>query len=229
MRLVDLVAGMSRLADLGFGLPPGESLRSSALTLARPPDLPDEDVRAGLYSGLMLHAGCVGFAHETAQLYGDEFTVQMAAERANRADARDVATTLVPRLLRGRPAGEKARSAGAHRPRGGGAATGRGGLQQPADPGAKPNRSQPNRSSCSMRSEYRRPAERGPAPVLQPRRAVGKDDHEQEAGSTCRSGTAPSRCIWAGVRRCSGQSGRRRREPWPIAAPLRRGDDGPRT
>jgi hypothetical protein len=134
--LVDLVAGMSRLADLGFGLPPGESLRSSALTLARPPDLPDEDVRAGLYSGLMLHAGCVGFAHETAQLYGDEFTVQMAAERANRADARDVATTLVPRLLRGRPAGEKARSAGAHRPRGGGAATGRGGLQQPADRGA---------------------------------------------------------------------------------------------
>jgi hypothetical protein len=113
VRLVDLVAGMSRLADLGFGLPPGESLRPSALavTLARPLDLPDEDVRAGLYTGLMLHAGCVGFARETAQLYGDEFTVQMAAERANRADARDVATTLVPRLLRGRPAGEKARSA----------------------------------------------------------------------------------------------------------------------
>ena len=111
MRLVDLVAGVSRLADLGFGLPAGTSLRSSALavTLARSLALSDEDVRAGLYTGLLLHAGCVGFAHETARLFGDEFVAQMAAERADRSDARDVATTLVPRLMDGRPAWEKIR------------------------------------------------------------------------------------------------------------------------
>ncbi len=111
MRLVDLVAGVSRLTDLGFGLPAGTSLRSSALavTLARSLQLPDEDVRAGLYTGLLLHAGCVGYAHETARLFGDEFTAQVAAERANRADARDVATTLVPRVLRGRQPLDKVR------------------------------------------------------------------------------------------------------------------------
>lgn len=111
LRLVDLVAGVSRLADLGFGLPAGTSLRSSALavTLARSLDLPDEDLRAGLYTGLLLHVGCVGYAHETARLFGDEFTVQVAAERTNRADARDVATTLVPQVLRGRAPLDKVR------------------------------------------------------------------------------------------------------------------------
>jgi HD-GYP domain-containing protein (c-di-GMP phosphodiesterase class II) len=104
VRLVDLVAAVSRLADLGFGFPPGASLRSSALAvvLARSLQLPDEDVRAGLYTGLLLHAGCVGYAHETSRLFGDEFTVQVAAERADRADPGDVARTLLPRVLSGR-------------------------------------------------------------------------------------------------------------------------------
>jgi HD-GYP domain-containing protein (c-di-GMP phosphodiesterase class II)/DNA-binding CsgD family transcriptional regulator len=113
VRLVDLVAGVSRLADLGFGLAAGTSQRSSALAvvLARSLGLPDEDVRAGLYTGLLLHAGCVGYAHETARLFGDEFTAQVAAERANPAEARDVATTIVPSVLRGRKPLDKVRLA----------------------------------------------------------------------------------------------------------------------
>ncbi|HEV2823817.1 MAG TPA: hypothetical protein VG035_01220 [Actinomycetota bacterium] len=44
-RLADLLAGLSRLADLGFGLQAGEALRSCALAthLARSLDLPEED------------------------------------------------------------------------------------------------------------------------------------------------------------------------------------------
>ena len=113
VRLVDLLAALSRLADLGFGLQAGESLRSSALAaaLGRSLELPAEDVRAGLYTALLLHVGCVGYAHETAALFGDEFSTQVAAERTNRADPRDVATTMVPALLRGRPPLDRARVA----------------------------------------------------------------------------------------------------------------------
>ncbi len=105
MRLADLVTGLSRLADLGFGLPPGESLRSSALAalLSRSLDLAEDDVRAALYVGLLRHVGCVGYAHETARMFGDEFVLNVAAERSNLADPRDVAATLVPAVTRGRP------------------------------------------------------------------------------------------------------------------------------
>ena len=113
MRLADLVAGLSRLADLGFGLPAGQSLRSAALAavLGRDLGLPDVDVRAGLYAALLFHVGCVGYAHETAALFGDEFAAQLAGERTNPADAREVAGTVVTRLMRERPPLEAARVA----------------------------------------------------------------------------------------------------------------------
>lgn len=109
LRLVDLLAALSRLADLGFGLPAGASLRAAALAalLGREQALPDDDVRAGLYTALLLHMGCVGYAHESAALFGDEFTVGLAAERTNVADLRDVLITFVPALLRGRPRREQ--------------------------------------------------------------------------------------------------------------------------
>lgn len=113
VRLADLVAGLSRLADLAFGLQAGESLRSSALAaaLGRSLDLPESDVRAGLYTALLFHVGCVGYAHETAGMFGDEFILNMAGERTNRADPRDVVGTLVPTVARGRPRLEQTRVA----------------------------------------------------------------------------------------------------------------------
>jgi HD-GYP domain-containing protein (c-di-GMP phosphodiesterase class II) len=112
VRLADLVAGLSRLADLGFGLQAGQSLRSAALAavLGRQLDLPDADVRAGLYAALLFHVGCVGYAHETAAVFGDEFAAQLAGERTNVADAREV-LGLAARLGRGRPPLEAARLA----------------------------------------------------------------------------------------------------------------------
>ena len=54
-RLADLLAGLSRLADLGFGLQAGEALRSCALAtrLARSLDLPEDDARAAFYTALL--------------------------------------------------------------------------------------------------------------------------------------------------------------------------------
>jgi HD-GYP domain-containing protein (c-di-GMP phosphodiesterase class II) len=104
LRLADLLAGLSRLADLGFGLHAGEALRASALAsnLARSMDLGDEDVRAALYAAMLLHLGCVGYAHETARTFGDELVMGAASAHTNIADPRDVFTTFVPMLTRGR-------------------------------------------------------------------------------------------------------------------------------
>lgn len=104
MRLVDLLAGLSRLADLGFGLQAGDSVRSAALAtvVGRSLDLPEVDVRAAMYTALLLHVGCVGYAHESTRVFGDEFVMNLAAERTNLADARDIARTLVPAMMRGR-------------------------------------------------------------------------------------------------------------------------------
>jgi HD-GYP domain-containing protein (c-di-GMP phosphodiesterase class II) len=111
LRLADLLAGLSRLADLGFGLQAGEALRASALAagLARSMDLDDEDVRAAIYTALLLHLGCVGYARETARLFGDELLMGAASARTNLADPRDVITTFLPSLTRGRSPLERTR------------------------------------------------------------------------------------------------------------------------
>ncbi|MBY5162153.1 HD domain-containing phosphohydrolase [Salsipaludibacter albus] len=104
LRLVDLLAGLSRVADLGFGLPAGESLRSAALAvlLADELDLDDEHARAGLYTALLQHLGCIGFAHEAAARVGDEFAINRAALQSDDADPLDVVRTFLPALVAGR-------------------------------------------------------------------------------------------------------------------------------
>ena len=113
LRLADLLAGLSRFADLGFGLHAGEALRSCALatTLARSLDLPDDDVRAAFYAALLHHVGCVGYAHETARIFGDELVLNMASGRTDLAEPRDMFATFLPTLTRGRPPLERARLA----------------------------------------------------------------------------------------------------------------------
>lgn len=113
LRLADLLAGLSRLADLGFGLKAGESLQASALAsgLAKSMDLDDEDVQAALYTALLLHVGCVGYARETARIFGDELVMGASSARTNLADPRDVFATFVPMLTRGRSLPERLRLA----------------------------------------------------------------------------------------------------------------------
>jgi HD-GYP domain-containing protein (c-di-GMP phosphodiesterase class II) len=113
LRLTDLLAGLSRLADLGFGLQAGEALRAAALAsnVARSMGLGDEDVRAALYTSLLLHLGCVGYAHETARAFGDELVMGAASAHTNLADPRDVVQTFVPRLTADRSTSERLRLA----------------------------------------------------------------------------------------------------------------------
>ena len=110
VRLADLLAGLSRLADLGFGLHAGEALRSCSLAtaLARSLDLPDEEVRSAFYTALLHHVGCTGYAHETARIFGDELVLNAASGRTDLADPRDLFATFLPTLTKGRPPLERA-------------------------------------------------------------------------------------------------------------------------
>lgn len=105
LRLIDLLAGLSRVADLGFGMRSGESLRSCALVtlLARDLDMPDDDLRAALYTALLHHIGCTGYAHETTRVIGDDLATNVAAGRTNLVDPRDQFATFLPMLTHGRP------------------------------------------------------------------------------------------------------------------------------
>ena len=110
-RLAGLLVGLSRVADLGFGLPVGAAARSCVLAarLARSFGLPEAEVRAAFYTALLHHVGCAGYAWETAQLFGDDLAANMAAGRTDTASFRDVFTTFLPALVQGRPALERAR------------------------------------------------------------------------------------------------------------------------
>jgi HD-GYP domain-containing protein (c-di-GMP phosphodiesterase class II) len=111
VRLADLLAGLSRLADLGFGLDAGEALRSCVVAtgIARSLDLPDDEVRASFYTALLHHVGCTGYAHETARVFGDELVMNIASGRTDLADPRDMFATFLPTLTRGQPRFEQAR------------------------------------------------------------------------------------------------------------------------
>ena len=74
MRLADLLAGLSRLADLGFGLPMGTALRSCVLATPSCSVSRAAAVRGpgSFYTALLHHVGCAGYARETARLFGNE-------------------------------------------------------------------------------------------------------------------------------------------------------------
>jgi HD-GYP domain-containing protein (c-di-GMP phosphodiesterase class II) len=104
LRLADLLASLSLVADLGFGLPPEQAMRSCLVStaLARRLGLAEREVAEVFYTALLEHIGCSGFAHETAARYGDELVVNAAAARTNTADPRDVFATFIPAVTRGR-------------------------------------------------------------------------------------------------------------------------------
>lgn len=112
LRLADLVASVSLLSDLGFALPPEESMRSCliATSLARRMGLSEVAVADVYYTALLQHAGCTGFAHETAIVYGDELVVNAAAARTDSADLGDVLNTYLRALARDRGPADFART-----------------------------------------------------------------------------------------------------------------------
>ena len=114
LRLADLLAGLSVACDLGFGLPPEEAMRSSlvATALARKMGLGEDVARDTLYTALLLHVGCTGFAHETAARFGDERELLGAIARTDVADPRDFVAKVLSVAMRGKGPVARARLLG---------------------------------------------------------------------------------------------------------------------
>jgi HD-GYP domain-containing protein (c-di-GMP phosphodiesterase class II) len=103
LRLADLLAGLSLVADLGYGLQPGHGMRSCVIgvNLARELGLADHEAAETFYTAMLLHIGCVGFSHEMAAAFGDELNANRAGAKTNFADPRDIFATLIPETTRG--------------------------------------------------------------------------------------------------------------------------------
>ena len=113
MRLADLLSGLSIVADLGFGLPSGEAMRSCLIgtALAREIGASDQEVADTFYASLLVHVGCTGFSHETAAVFGDELRNTRAVARTNFADPKEVLMQFVPDATRGMSAPSRIRAA----------------------------------------------------------------------------------------------------------------------
>src|SRR5918997_5391417 len=110
LRLADLLGGLSMAADLGFGLPPEESMRSCLVStaLARRLGASERVVSDTFYTSLLLHVGCIALAHETAKLFPDDRLLMGAVARTNLADPADWVGTLVADVTRTLPLSRRA-------------------------------------------------------------------------------------------------------------------------
>jgi HD-GYP domain-containing protein (c-di-GMP phosphodiesterase class II) len=102
VRLADLVAGLCLISDHGLGLPPDDAVRSClvATALARKLGLRDGEVADVFYDSLFEHIGCLGYAHESHVVWGDDVAANRAAQRTNFAAPKELFTAYLPTLLR---------------------------------------------------------------------------------------------------------------------------------
>jgi HD-GYP domain-containing protein (c-di-GMP phosphodiesterase class II) len=99
LRLAELLAGLTLVADLGMGLEPGEAGRGAILAMGIAEAVEAPEPRDVYYTALLQHVGCTAYAHEAAALLGgDEIAVKRAAVRTDFGDRRDVVRTYLPHL-----------------------------------------------------------------------------------------------------------------------------------
>lgn len=112
-RLATLLASVSLVADAGYGLAPGDSMRASAIAvrLADAVGASEAVAREAFFTSLLRHVGCVGFAHEMAAMFGDDLQANEAGSRTNFARRSDVFTTLLPGIVAGGAPGTQLRRA----------------------------------------------------------------------------------------------------------------------
>lgn len=113
LRLAEVLAGLSLIADLGVGREPERAMRTCVLAcrLAEAAGLGGEELQAVYYAALLEHVGCTGGAHEAAAYFGDDIALYRAAARANVARRREIVSTLLPELVEERPWAERMRVA----------------------------------------------------------------------------------------------------------------------
>lgn len=113
LRLAEILLGLSRVADLGMGLEPGEAARTSILAARLAEELAAPDPGAVYYASLLQHLGCTAYAHEAAaRLGGDEIAVKAASLRTDFTSPRSIVTAYLPNLAPKAGAFTRLRAAG---------------------------------------------------------------------------------------------------------------------
>jgi HD-GYP domain-containing protein (c-di-GMP phosphodiesterase class II) len=90
LRLAELLAGLSLVADMGMGLDPGQAARAALLATELAAAADAEEPQHVYYTALLQHVGCTAYAHEAGRLFGgDEIAVKRAAVHLESADGQD--------------------------------------------------------------------------------------------------------------------------------------------
>ena len=91
-RLLELLGGLSVSFRLGSGSPLEESLRRcpAPARLARAVGSSEADVSDVLYTALLQHLGCTAYAHELAEVWGDDVTATRQAFLTESAGPREL-------------------------------------------------------------------------------------------------------------------------------------------
>ncbi len=99
-RMLGLLGGLSVATDLGTGAPMDESLKRClvAVRLARAAHCSDGDIRDVMYASVLQHLGCTAYAHESAQIWGDDIASVRMAFLTDLTDPREIWRTWVPGL-----------------------------------------------------------------------------------------------------------------------------------
>ena len=102
-RLLALLGGLSVATDMGTGAPLEESLKRClvAQRLARATGCADSEVGDVVYASLLQHLGCTAYAHEAAQVWGDDIASVRLAFLTDFSAPTDVWRTWVAGLSRG--------------------------------------------------------------------------------------------------------------------------------
>jgi HD-GYP domain-containing protein (c-di-GMP phosphodiesterase class II) len=115
LRLAELLAALSLIADLGLGFPPETIARGCLLArrLADELGLPELDARDAFYAALLEHAGCTAYAHELAlAVGGDDIAAYGSGAYVDFARPREALAFSLREPGRGLPAPRRARLAG---------------------------------------------------------------------------------------------------------------------
>jgi hypothetical protein len=99
LRVAELLAGLSLVADLGMGFEAGKAGRAAAVAMEIADVVDAASPRDVYYTALLQHIGCTAYAHETAALLGgDEIAVKRAAARTDFGDPREIMRSYLPHL-----------------------------------------------------------------------------------------------------------------------------------
>jgi putative nucleotidyltransferase with HDIG domain len=120
LRLADLLAALSVVADLGHGQPPDDAMRACLLAtrLAHLLGRGGTECADVYYATLLRYVGCTAYAHEEAALFGgDEIEARAAAGVVDLGVPREALSFWLSGVARGRPPLQRARIIAAGLPR----------------------------------------------------------------------------------------------------------------